>query len=540
MVAFDVLIMGAGMAGACLARQLRLQYPELSIGIVEKKTEFDYWVGESTVEYWDAYACNELKLGPYLEKNHLVKHGLRYFFDSLEKNLPVDEMSEVGRSVFCGVPARQVDRSTFDRDLCAINRAAGVDVRLGVSVQSIAFDGVHGHQVETSEGPIKCRWLVDAAGRASPIDKMLKHVRIDDPRHPVASFWARVEGAKTIDELGSDQWRRRVHYTPRFLSTNHFMYRGYWLWLIAVTDSIVSVGVVFNRELAPLKIKTADDLLTFLRTHRSMRQVLVDDSRVVDFSGVKYSTRTAAQHFSTDRWFLTGMSGTFVDALGSGGCITLALANRLIAKLIEADIAGDERTFRNRLLHYNLVMKLAYEGNIRGQDGHRNLGSFDVFHGDFVAGNGEYWNTLVPASYAREKWLLDLVDAHDEGCGCTFENLARLFLSGGDERLRIVREFASYLDERGAYYANNRGLFVSTDIPDYLFGKILCSTPELEAQASARNRSYIYRTYLERMAEIEGVSCPANSLERLLAKGNTGTLRAILGTSESATAPELL
>jgi len=37
----DVLIIGAGMAGSCLARQLSLEQPELDVIVIDAKTEFD-------------------------------------------------------------------------------------------------------------------------------------------------------------------------------------------------------------------------------------------------------------------------------------------------------------------------------------------------------------------------------------------------------------------------------------------------------------------------------------------------------------------
>ena len=50
----DVLIIGSSMAGACLARQLKIKHPRLNIVVLEKKKQFDHWVGESTLEsFWD-------------------------------------------------------------------------------------------------------------------------------------------------------------------------------------------------------------------------------------------------------------------------------------------------------------------------------------------------------------------------------------------------------------------------------------------------------------------------------------------------------
>ena len=93
----DVLIIGAGMAGGLLARQLTVEQPELKIVLVDKKTDFDWHIGESTVEVFDDYAVRNCKLGPYLASKHIVKHGLRFWFDSPQRDLPMSELSEQGR-----------------------------------------------------------------------------------------------------------------------------------------------------------------------------------------------------------------------------------------------------------------------------------------------------------------------------------------------------------------------------------------------------------------------------------------------------------
>ena len=105
------------MAGGCLARQLSLEMPQLSVCLIDGKTEFDYGVGESTVEVFDDYALRNLQLGPYLNRHHIVKHGLRFWFDSANRDLPLEEMSEQGRSHYTILNRGfQIDRSRFDRD----------------------------------------------------------------------------------------------------------------------------------------------------------------------------------------------------------------------------------------------------------------------------------------------------------------------------------------------------------------------------------------------------------------------------------------
>jgi FADH2 O2-dependent halogenase len=169
----DVLIIGAGMAGGLLARQLSVEQPDLSIVLVDKKTEFDWHIGESTVEVFDDYAVRNCGLGPYLAANHIVKHGLRFWFDSPQKDLRMCELSEQGRSRYTTLNRGvQLDRAKFDADLCEINRKAGVDVRLGVAVLAGSTDGQPGitldrdgmHRVQTVTVSLPAgTWLMPVA-----------------------------------------------------------------------------------------------------------------------------------------------------------------------------------------------------------------------------------------------------------------------------------------------------------------------------------------------------------------------------------------
>lgn len=83
---YDVVICGGGLAGLTLARQLKLQKPDLSIVVLDKMTsplpEAKFKVGESTVEVGAFYLANTLQLTDYFEEQHLVKLGLRYFFNN--------------------------------------------------------------------------------------------------------------------------------------------------------------------------------------------------------------------------------------------------------------------------------------------------------------------------------------------------------------------------------------------------------------------------------------------------------------------------
>ncbi len=461
----DILIIGASQSGSCLARQLKLTFPDLSILNIERKTEFDRWVGESTVEAWEDYMTRVLGLGPFIEKNFITKHGLRMFFDSEEKNLSLSEMSEFGRSSYHSIPARNLDRKVFDEYMIQSNKELGVDVRLGVKVLSggdkIIIDGENGHSVETSIGTIQCKYLIDAAGRMSPLAKTLNLVDREE-RNNSFSYWSRIKGCNWIDSMGDDDWRSRVNYTSRYNSTNHFMYRGYWMWLIPVTDDTVSIGIEGSVDSTNFKIRNQGQFEEFLRSHKCIDELLGENSEILDFQSMHKLPRCSKQFFSAkDKWFLTGMSGIFVDVMGSGTSRIYSENNRLIEEMIRSDIKKDSKLLESQEKHFNLYMKTLYEVHFRNLSNYDLYGSFDVWPNFFGAGLSGYFNKQLPNCITDLKVLKDIANDHKDGCSCSLEMSIEENLKAGlsTQLVSLSNEFVSFLDERDLYFANNKGQY---------------------------------------------------------------------------------
>ena len=80
---YDVVIIGGGQAGLCLALQLKQALAELRILVVEKNRHplpvAAHKVGESVVEISSIYMNRILGLGDELARE-IPKFGLRFFF----------------------------------------------------------------------------------------------------------------------------------------------------------------------------------------------------------------------------------------------------------------------------------------------------------------------------------------------------------------------------------------------------------------------------------------------------------------------------
>jgi flavin-dependent dehydrogenase len=273
-LSYDVAILGGGLAGGTLARQLSRALPGARVALFDRSNETSWKVGESTVEIASNYLTRRLGLSAYLYQRHLPKNGLRFFFDTPERDAPIEAMSEVGSERLPFHPAFQIDRARLEADLHVMNREAGVDVHLGAQVTDLAIssdDAPHRFTVITGAGSreARARWLVDASGRARVAQKALGWPRRHIDLHH-ASVWGRFRHVNNVDAMGNDAWRGRVRHTSRYISTNHFCYPGYWIWFIPLAEGVVSVGVVAEHGAWRDAWRKPEGFLAFLREHHAV------------------------------------------------------------------------------------------------------------------------------------------------------------------------------------------------------------------------------------------------------------------------------
>ncbi len=140
---YDVTILGGGLAGLTLARQLTSQDPEISILILEKQAhpvdEAAFKVGESTIEVGAHYLAEEVGLKKHLVDEQLPKFGLRFFFNNGKESIA--HGIEVGLSEFFPAPGYQVDRGRLENHLAESLSETGAEfVTAQVKQVDIATD----------------------------------------------------------------------------------------------------------------------------------------------------------------------------------------------------------------------------------------------------------------------------------------------------------------------------------------------------------------------------------------------------------------
>jgi len=408
---WDVVITGGGLAGLTLARQLRRRLPHLSILVVERHSfpvpEAAFKVGESTVEIGAHYFGEVLGLREHLEERHLPKHGLRYFFTA-DGNHDIARRVELGPAEVPVVPSYQIDRGRLENELVVLNRTDGIEIQEGCRVEDVSVNpGAHRVRYtrdgETSE--VEARWLVDASGRAGLLKRQLSLARGTD--HAVNAAWFRLSTTITIDDWSTaGDWRGYMHTGARWLSTNHLMGRGYWVWLIPLGSGSISVGIVADPAVHPLAAYNRfDRALGWLRAYEPQVAEHVErlQGGLEDFRVLRHFSHGCTRVFSGDQgWFISGEAGVFTDPLYSPGSDFIAIGNDFITELIARAEAGE--SIAATAEHYNRMHLLLFQAYLHVYTGqYPIMGSAQVMTAKVLWDFAAYW-AITAQIYFRRRY----------------------------------------------------------------------------------------------------------------------------------------
>jgi flavin-dependent dehydrogenase len=405
---FDVTILGGGLAGASLARQLQLESPGLRVLVVEKRQhpvpEAAFKVGESSVEIGAHYFQKRLELESHLRADQLEKLGLRYFFTNGDNRDLVSRV-ELGPPRFPPVPSFQLDRGRFENYLLALVREQGANVCDGCRVQAVALDA-GGHEVTfaSPEGPqtVTTRWVVDASGRTGLLKRQLGLAR--PSTHGANASWFRVPARVRVDDWSDDPaWQARVPSGQRWLSTNHLMGPGYWVWLIPLGSGSTSIGIVADGDMHPFhRINRFERAMDWLREFEPQCAVAVEPfaDRLEDFLALQHYAHGCARLFSADRWALVGEAGVFTDPFYSPGSDFIAIGNDYTTDLILRDLRGEDVGMRAE--SFNTTYLRLFDAFIRLYDGqYRIMGNAQVMTAKVAWDNACYWAITARLFFQR-------------------------------------------------------------------------------------------------------------------------------------------
>jgi flavin-dependent dehydrogenase len=350
---YDVVILGAGLAGLTLARHLLLATDE-TVLLLDRQVEPPgprQKYGESTVQLAGYYYSKVLDLDEHLHREHVIKYNLRFYWPTPGRdNRDFEDYGQCFIRQFSNVVSHQLDRNRFEEELLRLNRASprcrfqGGISDLVVDLAEVGEARPHrvAFLVAGERRTVEAEWVVDATGRNRHLARRRELARRAPIRHGATFFW--VDGLLDIEKLTSRSNREvrlrpdrsLLGHIPFWLATNHFVGEGYWFWVIPLQGK-TSLGLVFDHDSVPREeVDTVEKVIAWVcRRHPCFAHDL-PRREVLFAAGLRDYSHGCSQTISAARWAMSGESGRFLDPLYSPGSDFIAIHNTLIVDAIRA------------------------------------------------------------------------------------------------------------------------------------------------------------------------------------------------------------
>jgi 2-polyprenyl-6-methoxyphenol hydroxylase-like FAD-dependent oxidoreductase len=369
---YDVVILGGGLAGLALARQLLLQ-SDKRILLVDRRElpPRRQKVGEATVQCSGYYYGKVLDMQEHLLCEHYMKYNLRFYWPSGRGADGYEHCSQSYIRSLSNIVTYQIDRNKFEAELLRVNRERPQFDFLapvsGVAVDLAEDGGAHRVRFRDPEGrPVECaaRWVVDASGRDRVLARNLDLQRHSPVRHGSTFCW--VEGLvdferfsdRTPQQVRVNRQRAALGHTPALLATNHFCGEGFWFWVIPLHGK-TSLGLVYDSARVPYReVMTAEGMIDWVCRRYPLFARDLKRRRIVDRGGYASFAHDSAQTLSERRFALIGEACRFADPLYSPGGDLISLYNTMVT---DAILTEDDETLSRKVRLYESLARAFYE-----------------------------------------------------------------------------------------------------------------------------------------------------------------------------------
>jgi flavin-dependent dehydrogenase len=300
---YDVAIIGGGPAGSITAALLARAGRRVIVFEREKFPRFH--IGESLLPF-SMKAFTRLGLHEkFLRAGYIKKYGGEiigaccdtgtkfYFKDGYRSQTD---------------HAYQVTRDDFDKMLLDHATESGAKVHEQTAVDGAEFshDGVElTIKSNGSSHSIRARYLVDASGRTSVLGRQFKIKKTYEHLHKLSIF-AHYEGVWRPDGIDGT-----LTVLVRAIDR--------WFWLIPLSNTRTSVGVVLDSETFRKSKLSAEDFLQQALAEQPTIAKRMKNAKRVSKVYVEADFSYRSTRLYGDRWLLTGDAAGFIDPIFSSG-----------------------------------------------------------------------------------------------------------------------------------------------------------------------------------------------------------------------------
>ncbi len=352
---YDAVIIGGSFSGTAAALLLRRQRPQARIVVVEQSEHFGRRVGEATVEVSGYFLHQVLGLSDYLEREHLEKHGLRFWLTDGQSRA-LEDMTEIGADEAPRLASFQLDRAKLDEYLLHLADLEGCEVLRPARVLAVdtvdTDSGSSQVRIESADGEhtLHTRWVLDASGRHAFLARRKRLLQRLEA-HPTAALWGRWSGVQDLDgptytEATADAPPRLPAVdTQRRLATNHFCGYGWWCWVIPLSGGgtaggDTSIGLVYHKDLfeLPGKGSKLERFRDFVTSQDGLRDLLasaqLDENDFQSYNHLPYQS----SRYMERGWALLGDAAGFLDPLYSPGLDHASISVYATVQLLVRDL----------------------------------------------------------------------------------------------------------------------------------------------------------------------------------------------------------
>lgn len=339
---YDAAIIGGGPAGSTAATLLARRGHKVIVLEREKFPRFH--IGESLLPY-SMSALDKLGVREKIEKIALVKRGgeiatscgtksMKFYFKNAHR---IEHKT-----------AYHVVRADFDKVLLDNAAENGAEVREETGVEKIAFseDGV-ALTLHSGE-QINARYVIDCSGRNSVISKHFK-LKKNYPHLQKFAVFAHYENVLMDGTEDETALTRLIRGGDN------------WFWMIPVTPTRTSVGVVTDTSLFKKLKKSPEQFIDdAIKGQALMRERMANATRASEiFSTGEYSYRST--QLVGDRWLLAGDAAGFIDPVFSTGVFIALSSGEQTAECVHLALqnpASRKKNFSRYAKRLNRVMDM--------------------------------------------------------------------------------------------------------------------------------------------------------------------------------------